>query len=122
MKLLSPTCSVPSDLQLWRCTRVAKAATGIWIMRSPAAMFQRPTLADLLKSVQFALRGLMDVFPHLGFNQTPLADQSINVHVRYRGVRMKLPVSLYQQVRSEVASSFANRPLRRSSDLARPAV
>lgn len=99
---------------------VQVASSGSWVLRPPDEQFQKPTLVDLLRAVQFAIKGLMAAFPHLSFNQEPRADPVIGLYKPFRGLRLKILGSFYRDVRMKVSAFTMHRPLRRSNDLARP--
>eukprot|EP00438_Fugacium_kawagutii_P015810 Skav206886 [mRNA] locus=scaffold3287:72863:77896:+ [translate_table: standard] len=99
---------------------VKSPSTGLWTFVSPALMFQKPTLAALLRHAQFCLRGLMTTFPHLTFSSHATADRNIGIHKPFKRYRLRLTPDFYQQIRQRVGSFFTTRPLRRANDLARP--
>eukprot|EP00438_Fugacium_kawagutii_P006666 Skav225118 [mRNA] locus=scaffold1239:199235:199852:- [translate_table: standard] len=96
------------------------AATGAWIFRPPDSMFLKPTFSELLKAVQFALKGLTQAHPYLSVHLPPSADPAIGVCKCFRRVKLCISDDHHRRIRSRVVSFTQHRPIRRICDLARP--
>ena len=90
-------------------------------MRCPDQLFQRPTFAAILRPLEQALAHLHSLFPHVIIRTQPLPRPSLGLYMPFRGVRLQLPDTLWYEARSKLSGFVANRALRRSCDLARPA-
>ena len=91
-----------------------------WSLRHPTSLFQKPTLAMLLRAFHTAHQFLHDRFPDLPFMLTPDVDFEIGIFKKFPCVRVKVPDDLYRTVRRQVQSFTSTRPVRRAADLARP--
>ena len=96
--------------------------TNSWVFRQPDRMFQKPTFSELIKAVQFALKSIISLFPNLSICATARSDPLIGIVRLFKCYRLRIDGHLYQRTRQRVALFTENRPLRRSCDLARPAV
>ena len=98
-----------------------QAANNQWTLKSLDQLFHKPTLSQLLRPVQAALKKLQHLFSHLALSQPPITDHAIGLYKPFRGVRLAIPDEFHQRVRQQVCLFTQNRPVRRSNDLARPA-
>ena len=90
-------------------------------MRCPDSLFQQPTLAMMLRPVQYALAELHKLFPHVVMQTVPLNRVSLGLYKKFAGLRIHIPDDLWSLVQSRVQSFTATRAVRRACDLARPA-
>lgn len=89
-------------------------------MRQPRTLFQRPTLAQLLRPVQKALKGISSLFPHLISRTPPEPAEQLGVYMRFPGIRFKCPDTIWRESRSYLLRHTSSRPIRLARDLARP--
>lgn len=89
-------------------------------MRPPESLFLRPTVAMLLRSVQFAVTWLRNQFPSVFFRTVPQPRPSLGVYMKFAGVRLRIPNQLWDHVQQQLTNLTATRAIRRCSDLARP--
>ena len=89
-------------------------------IRQPRTLFQRPTLAQLLRPVQKALKGISSLFPHLISRTPPEPAEQLGVYMRFPGIRFKCPDTIWRESRSYLLRHTSSRPIRLARDLARP--
>ena len=89
-------------------------------LRTPEFMFQRPTLAMMLRPVQIAMKCIHRMFPFV-IRTPPLPNPTLGVYTKFAGTHMTLPDQLWSLMRSHVQSFTAKRAVRNAQDLARPA-
>ena len=90
-------------------------------MRRPDSMFQRPTIAMLLRPIQAAFTCLSKLFPDVVIRTKPMPAIDAGVYMSFAGVRLALPDQLFSSARSHLLQFTATRAVRKSNDLARPA-
>eukprot|EP00438_Fugacium_kawagutii_P035741 Skav229335 [mRNA] locus=scaffold2596:64523:66364:+ [translate_table: standard] len=89
-------------------------------LRKLDSLFQKPTFTTMLRPVQFAMAQLCESFPQVVMRMPPQPHPSLGIHMKVRGTCLKLPTQLWGNVQTSVSAFTAKRPVRRSSDLARP--
>ena len=94
---------------------------GKLVLRQPAWCYFQPTLSQLLRPVQQALRRLQQLFPNIPLCQTPFSKPEIGLYKKFSGVRIHLTDDLYQSIQEGVKRFTLGRPVRRTCDLARQA-
>ena len=91
-----------------------------WCLRRLDDLFQKPTVAMLLRPIQWVVQHLSKLFP-LAIDRTPAKPSiSLGVYMSFRGLRLCLPVSLIGMARTSLVRFTTNRSVRKTSDLARP--
>ena len=89
-------------------------------MRRPDDMFQRPTVAMMLRPLQHAMHSIHRLFSFV--IRTPaLPNPELGVYMKYEGTRLRVPNELWGLLRSRVQLFTSKRAVRKSQDLARPA-
>ena len=91
-----------------------------WTMRSLSDLFQQPTVAMLLRPVQFALRHILDLFPGVLHRGPPAPLPNLGVYMNFRGTRLRFPLPLLQVARDHLRRFTQSRNVRRTCDIARP--
>ena len=94
---------------------------GKLVLRQLDWCFFKPTLTQLLRPVQQALRQLQHLFSHIPLTQTPFSKPELGLYKQFPGVRIHMTEALYQSTQRSVQGFTFGRPVRRASDLARPA-
>ena len=64
---------------------------------------------------------LQHLFSHIPLTQTPFSKPELGLYKQFPGVRIHMTEALYQSTQRSVQSFTLGRPVRRASDLARPA-
>ena len=90
-------------------------------MKCPDQMFQRPTLAAILRPTQQAMDHLYGLFPHIVIRTQPQPRPSLGMYMPIKGTRIQIPDPLWLEAKEKLGRFVANRAIRRSNDLARPA-
>jgi len=90
-------------------------------MRTPNSLFQKPTLAMMLRPVQAALACLHQMFPSVVMRTEPRPRAHLGLYMKFAGVRLSFPTQLWQTVQLKVQGFTATRAVRRAADIARPA-
>ena len=59
-----------------------------WEFREVGKLFQKPTLSKLLKTVQFALKSIYDIFPQVAIRRPSKPDTGLGLYKSFCGVRL----------------------------------
>eukprot|EP00438_Fugacium_kawagutii_P025923 Skav202342 [mRNA] locus=scaffold2638:36667:46016:- [translate_table: standard] len=93
-----------------------------WDFRTLEELFQKPTLAQLMHTVKLALRSIESIFPHFAFRHAPRSEPCIGIFRPFSGIGIWMCCNQFAHMRQSVIQFTQTRPIRRTSDLARPAV
>ena len=91
-----------------------------WQMKHLEDLFQKPTMAMLLRPLQQALQHINFLFPDVTLRTPSRPAKELGVYISLKGLRACLPRPIVQQARERLISFTCHRPVRRAGDLARP--
>ena len=91
-----------------------------WQMKHLEDLFQKPTMAMLLRPLQQALQQINFLFPDVTLRTPSRPAKELGVYISLKGLRAYLPRPIVQQARERLISFTCHRPVRRAGDLARP--
>lgn len=89
-------------------------------MRTLPSLFEKPTLATLLRPVQFSMAWLGQRFPMTVIRTAPQPNVKLGVNMKLAGTRVHVPHQLWTAICERITSLTARRAIRRANDLARP--